>query len=568
MRAKNLYQKPTVNFDKSKWTFKTNNKTIKTEYSFNGVVRTLRGLFRAIDVEEKSFSLSGHKRAKVYRKGKDSVTIYYAPRNSKQPTVRIVMKVNESSFMEILKDYLEQSEFVISVSKNQNSLNVELPEDDSISSTVVEDVRRFLKKAPKNQKMIDNLLERLDEILLKSGYEFYSDSTVKKYRSTEYTHLTIFHAAWLRINCSYSPINHNLPYASIQIDGFKKENPKYSYWSLLFILRILKLYQIEQLDGSKEVMVKPSEVEIAFDFYNHHREFLLELTSSIFCQKQKCGWSNEADVPLNEYKENDEKDLLLQSTHYIGKGLDTNYQVRMYNKFEVPRLEFALRNKSLRSVKVDCIEDLFTKDWILNFLKDRRIKLREIKSSAYDRVDSSRHYLANRSLIAFIAEAPKDKRNNLLRDCFDNNDELRAVLEESTIDFQRWLKDLYLNSSIMVLPKSDIFDEDIFDDFYEDDSTGTERSKVNPVIDLKSLFKQLPTDTSVTTFEHDSFIQFTLRDSQSRILAHILIGELPEEFQESGDIYFIEKFSDVFRKPQNVKEAQIRKVRRKKSISS
>ena len=335
----------------------------------------------------------------------------------------------------------------------------------------------------------------------------------------------------------------------------------------MFILRILKLYEVHQSENSEVFTIKPSEVEVAFDFYNHPPEFLLELTSSIFCQKQKCGWSNEADVPLNEYKENDEKDLLLQSTHYIGKGLDKDYQIRMYNKYDVPRLEFALRNKILRSVEVDCIQDMFTKDWILNSLKDRRIKLRKIKPSAYNRVDSSHHYLANRSLGAFISEVPNEKRNNLLRDCFDNNDELRAVLEESTVDFHRWLKDLYLNSSIMVLPKSDIFDEDRFDDFYEDDSTGTERSKVNPVIDLKSLFKQLPTDTSVTTFEHDSFIQFTLRDSQSRILAHILIGELPEEFLQSKDIYFIEKLSDVFSKPQNVKEAQIRKVRRKKSIS-
>lgn len=557
----NIYQKPTVNFDKSKW-------TIKTEYSFNGVVRTFRGLFRAIDVEEKSFSLSGHKRAKVYRNGKDSVTIYYVPRNSKQPTVRIVTKVNESSFIEILKDYLEQSEFVISVSRNQNSLNVELPDNTSIYSTVVEDARNFVKKAVKNRRMIDVLLEELDKVLPKLGYEFYSDSTVKKSRSTEYTHLIIFETNWFRINCTYSPINVSLPYASVQIDGFKKENPQYSYWSLLLILRILKLYEIDQSEHFEAFTVKPSEIEVAFDFYNHPPEFLLELTSSIFCQKQKFGWSNEADVPLNEYKENDEKDLLLQSTHYLGKGLDKDYQIRMYNKFEVPRLEFALRNKILRSVEVDCIQDMFTKDWILNSLKDRRIKLRKIKPSAYNRVDSSHHYLSDISLKAFISKAPKEKRNNLLRDCFDNNDELRAVLEESTIDFHRWLRDLYLNSSIMVLPKSELFDEDRFDDFHNDDSTETERIKVNPVIDLKSLFKQLPTDTSVTTFEHDSFIQISLRDSQSRILAHILIGELPEEFLQSKDIYFIEKFSDVFRKPQNVNKVQSKKVSRKKSISS
>lgn len=570
-REQNIYQRPTVNFDKTKWFIKPRAiepGTIKPEKSFNAVVRTLRSLFRAIDVETKSVSWSGHKRAKSYIKGEDSVTVYYVPRNSTQPTVRIVTKVNESSFIDILKDYLEQSEFVISVSKNQNSLNVELPEDTSIVSTV-DDARKLVKKAFKIGKMIDNLLEGLDEILLKSGYDFKRDSTVKKSRSSEYTHLTIFDTDWFRINCSYSPINHNVPYASIQIDGFKKENPKYSYWSLLFILRILKLSQIEQLEGSNEVTLMPSEVEVAFDFYNHQTGFLLELSSSVFCQKHTFGWTDKPRVQFNPYKADDDIDLLLKSTHYIGEGLDTDYQIRMYNKLFVPRLEFSLRNKSLRSVKVDYIEDSFTKDWILNFLTDRRIKLRKIKSSAYSRVDSSHHYLANRSLTAFHSKIPKNKRANVWRDCFPKNNELRAVLEQSTIDFQRWLKDLYLNSSIMIITKGELlYEKDSFDDFYDEDSSITERNSVKPAIDLKSLFKQLPVETSVTTFEHESFIQFTIRDSQSKILAHIIVGELPEEFLESGDIYFIEHLKDVFSKPQNVNKVQTRKVSRKKTVSS
>jgi hypothetical protein len=561
----NIYQRPTVNFDKSNW-------TIKPEKSFNGIVRTLRSLFRGIDVKENSFSLSGHKRAKVYKNGEDSVTVFYVPRNSTQPTVRTVTKVNESSFIEILKDHLEPSEFVISVSKNQNSLNIELPEDTSISSSVVEDVRKFVKKAPKNQKMIDSLLERLHEILLKLGYVLHTDSIVKKPRSAEYTHLTTFDADWFRINCSYSPINQYIPYGSIQIDNFKKENPKYSYWSLLFILRILKLYEVKQLEHFEKFLVKPSELEVAFDFYNHHREFLLELNSSINCEKRKFGWINQPESPFNDYKEEDDKDLLLESTHYIGHRRNPDYQIRMYNKSDVPRLEFAIKNKILRDVKVDCIEDLFTKNWILDFfygdrINSFRINYYRTKDKALERVDPSHHYLANRSLKAFHSKIPKNKRANVWRDCFEDNNKLRAVLEESTIDFQRWLGELYLNSSIMVITKGQLlYEKDSSDDCY-DDSTGMERSHVSPVIDLKSLFKQLPTNTSVTTHEDQDFIKFTIRDSQGGLLAHILVGELPQDFLESADTNFIEKFSDVFRKPQNVNKVQIRKVSRKKSIS-
>ena len=52
------------------------------------------------------------------------------------------------------------------------------------------------------------------------------------------------------------------------------------------------------------------------------------------------------------------------------------------------------------------------------------------------------------------------------------------------------------------------------------------------------------------TQEHESYVRFTLRDNQSQILAHIIVGELPERLVEYGDRYIIEKFSDVLKKPQ------------------
>ena len=52
------------------------------------------------------------------------------------------------------------------------------------------------------------------------------------------------------------------------------------------------------------------------------------------------------------------------------------------------------------------------------------------------------------------------------------------------------------------------------------------------------------------TLEHESYVRFTLRDNQSQILAHIIVGELTERLPEYGDRYVIEKFSDVFKEPQ------------------
>jgi hypothetical protein len=148
-------------------------------------------------------------------------------------------------------------------------------------------------------------------------------------------------------------------------------------------------------------------------------------------------------------------------------------------------------------------------------------------------------------LKAFISKVPENNKANFTRDCLDNNIELKESLEVTANEFHRWLKDLYLDSSIMVIPK-DVINEDIFQDFYDGDSIIPEKYPVPQDIDLRELFRKLPSDTSVTTQEHERFIRFTIWDNQKVLLAHIVIGEIPEQFMESG--YFIEKFSDVFSK--------------------
>jgi hypothetical protein len=222
----------------------------------------------------------------------------------------------------------------------------------------------------------------------------------------------------------------------------------------------------------------------------------------------------------------------------------------VYNKFDFSRLEFRLEHKGLNDLKIGCVEDLFTKNWISDLLDEKKIKFIKPNQEALERVDSSYHYLAKVSLKGFVSKVPESKKDNLLRDCFDKNDELRKVLEASAIEFHDWLDYQYQNTCLMVITKEGLkVEDDDYEDFFEDPNT-SERNRVSPAVGLKSLFRLLPDDTSVETQEHESYVRFTLRDNQSQILAHIIIGELPEKLAESGDRYVIEKFSDVFKKPQ------------------
>ena len=317
----------------------------------------------------------------------------------------------------------------------------------------------------------------------------------------------------------------------------------------MFILRLLKLYEISQPEESCEVSLKPSLVEIAFDFHDHEPNFLFKLTSSIYSRKKHFGWINNRDSALNAYDEGTE-DLWLNSSHYIGKRTDKNYRTAVYNKFDFTRLEFRLEHKGLHYLKIGCVEDLFTKNWISDLLYEKRIKFIKPNEEAFERVDSSYHYLAKVSLKEFVSKVPESQKDNLLRDAFDKNDVLRKVLEASAIEFHDWVDYQYQNTCLMVITKEGLkVEDDDYEDFFEDPNT-SERNRVSPAVDLKSLFRLLPEETTVETQEHESYVRFTLRDNQSQILAHIIVGELPERLVEYGDRYIIEKFSDVLKKPQ------------------
>lgn len=577
MKQNNDANNLTVGFDKSRW-------SIDSQYSFGGVMEILRRLFKLTNSTVRTISLSGHKRVRSYTNGPDSLQIYYFPRSPSQPPARIVYNSNNNrlSFFSIITEELLEDNFSVGFSNNGTSLNVGFPEDinnpTTNNSTLDKDSSKVMKKVMEEIKTKDNLLQHLDTILKKLGYKFQNDGPVKS-KNPKYGYITTFRTDWFRIYINHSPVNSatddsGFKFATIQIDGFNKENKKNSYWVLLFILRILKAYKVPGIKDSYEYPILPSEMEVAFDFYGYKPEFIFELTSQINCRKLfieqtstinskkiTCGWTNKSKKELNPYTVEDDKNSLVSASHYIGRGEDDNYQVSVYNKPTVgpkfTRLEFRLKDKGLRpyTIKkrknriskgrsdpnIDSVEDLFTKDWILDFLD--KITFARPNKKSFERIDSSYHPLSDISLKTFISKVPTDKKNNLSR-CLKKNNELKEVLVDAAIGFQDWLRNLYLTSSILVNPKYKI--EDIFEVVYEGDSVEPQKYPVVQKIDLKELFRQLPADTSVVAEELEDAIRFSILDYQHNLLAYIIVGESPERFMEPGDIYYVEKFKDVF----------------------
>ena len=568
----------TVGFDKSKW-------SVESPESFGGVMGILKTLFRLTNSKVRTISLSGHKRVRSYTNGPDSLQIYYFPRSPSQPPARIVYNSNNNrlSFFSIITEELLEDNFSVGFSNNGTSLNIGFPEDvknlTTNNSTLDKDSSKVMKKVMEEIKTKDNLLQKLDIILKGLGYKFQNDGPVKS-KNPKYGYVTTFKTNWFRIYINHSPVNSatddsGFKFATIQIDGFNKENKKNSCWVLLFILKILKAYKVTQTDDFYEYPILPSQLEVAFDFYGYKPEFIFELTSqinsrklfreqtsSINSKKITCGWTNKSKKELNPYTVEDDKNSLVSASHYIGRGEDDNYQVSVYNKPKFTRLEFRLKDKGLRpyTIKkrknriskgrsdpnIDSVEDLFTKDWILDFLK--KISFARPNKKAFERIDSSFHPLADISLKTFISKVPTDKKNNLSR-CLKKNNELKEVLVTAANGFHDWLRNLYLTSSILVNPKYKI--ADTFEVVYDADSNIPTKYPVVQNIDLKELFRQLPANTTVESQELKDAIRFSILDYQHNLLAYIIIGESPERFMEPGDIYYVEKFKDVFRESPN-----------------
>ena len=562
MKTKNNdYNNPEVGFDMSRW-------SVEFPESFGGVVGVLGRLFKVTDYKIKRDSLSGHRQVRNYSNGPDSLQIYYSPRDITQPETRIVNKSknNQLSLFKVITEKLLESNFTVDLSSNSTSLNVGFPEDVNNQSTnditLDKDISNQLRKVMGENKKKTYLLKRLDTLLKDLGYKFKNDGPVESTKP-KYGYVKIFRTNWLRIYIKHSPVNSGFKFATIQIDGFKRE--KNSYWVLFLILKILKAYKIPGEDFY-EYPILPSEVELAFDFYGYKPKFLLEITSSINCRKQSVWWSNRPNTQ-NLYTTKDDKGVLAASTHYVGDGKNKDYQIRIYNKPKgdpkFTRMEFRLkrkglrpytikqrqtmRDKGLKDPNIDNVADLFTKNWILDFLK--KISFATPNKNAFERIDSSYHPLSNTSLKSFLLEVPKKHREHFSRDCLKKNNELKKVLVDAANGFHEWISNLYKTSSILVNPKYKI--DDTFEVVYDADSNIPTKYPVVQDVDLKVLFRQLPANTTVESQELKDAIRFSIFDYQHNLLAYIIVGESPERFMEPGDIYYVEKFKDVFRESPN-----------------
>ena len=550
----------TVGFDKSKW-------SVESPESFGEVMGILKTLFRLNNSKIEKYSLSGHRKIRKYTNGPDSVQIYYSPTDISQPSARMVNNSsnNRLSFFKISSEELLKDNFTVEISNNRTSMNIGFPEDinnpTTNDTTLDKKSSKVIRKVVEDNTKINNLLNRLDTILTKLGYKFQNDGPVKSTKP-KYKYVTTFRTDWFRIYINHSSFNPDLDFkfATIQIDGFKKEKKTNSYWVLLLILKILKSYRILEIEDSYECPILPSQMEISFDFHGYEPEFLFELTSSINCRKQAVWWSNKPKTK-NPYTVEDDKNSLLSSTHYIGLGEDDNYQVTIYNKPKVSpkftRLEFRIKRKGLRpkrpkksgpqKLRIDSVEDLFTKHWILDFLK--KITFARPNKKLFERIDSAYHPLADISLKSFIDKVPTEKQETFSRDCLKQNTELTKKIVDAANGFHEWLNDLYKTSSILVSPRYKI--EDTFEVVSDDDSIKLKKYPVAQYIDLKELFRQLPANTTIESQELKDAIRFSIFDNQHNLLAYIIVGESPERFMEPGDVYFIEHFKDVFSKPKS-----------------
>lgn len=548
---------PKVNLDKTNWSLEDKN-------SFYGIVDKLNTFFNKVDIPETAPSLPGHQRARSYRNGRYSITVFFLQNKSVEPRLRLVFKPTKDIHLpsiRAIKKYLVKKNCLVTFTKNKTCLNVNFPEFSGIqnSNSLVERVNKRVAGVMKNEQKRKALLESLNIVLTKLGYRFISEGPVKsKPDSNQYKNRIVFITPWFRINVNSFPRDSFLPYAVFQFDEFSKS--KHSYWGLLFVLTILSSNKIITKEGSAVVtVVRPSSAEVAFDFYDNEPEFLFEIHSSLNANKKICKWSNETKASLNEYSPDDTLDLWLEASHYLGQKTDTNYQIATYNRLNFTRLEFRVEHKGLRpddknkllklkekgleTINLYCVSDFFNKNWISEF--EKKINFYKLRKQAFKIVDSANHYLAKICLREFILRVPKEQKSNFNRNCLVEHTELKQSVTTAGNEFFNWLNNFYMNASILIIKYDGL---NIEDDSFEDFISGSILPPRSQPLDLINLCRELPLDASVTTHEHEQFIRFRIGDNKDNLLANVLVGDFSGLSIDTRNRYSIENIKDIFPK--------------------
>ena len=534
------YPQPTAHFDKTRWSVQVSHPV-----DADG----LKLLFRVFGIlfEETGYGNSQeaptlHKKYTIYQGPAGSVIAYYLPAQESQPLIRIIYKQSSAEFrstVRILRKYLRTHGLVIRISKNGMSLSVDrkqsLPKNpDTVNSGSDAPLKRLLgklrvKKA--SELLATGLIARLDKILGRLGFQKVSSGDVKRNKDVLYELFVRLRSDSFDLSIRHSPQKAYMPYASIQVDRFRGDGGENPYRLLLFVLRCLRLYADD---------VKPSEVELAFDFHRADNSILLHLLSSILVKKSTVGWNSKKNSPLRSYEEPSTQKELEKATHYIGHRDDKDYQIAIYNKPGKTRFEIRLKREGQRRLGVDSLVDLFTMPWAIKFLDKHRVIIASPGDKLFQDIDPSVRDLVMSSLIALVGKIPPEKRKNLSRDYLLPNDELRRVLERTAAKFHEDLRNILANGGIIVVP----FGVEVPELCEPSDIAKSGSINLN----LDHIFRNLPIGVTSDSITLKDAICFSLKDVKGKLLVKIWIGALTRELLDVKDRWILERFDD-FLKP-------------------
>lgn len=506
---------PVVNLDKTVFSLKTCN-------DFEALMIILAVLFVPDKTIKELPKNSLHRNFVSYEKDEESLIIFYNPNQSGQPDARLSYKTSDTSvppqIFSIINDFLinNTSGVDTALSKNNNCLSIWVSDKNCQPVDADVDVEgcnlRIRRLLDDTTRKTNELLILLDRELSKNSFSKKSDGLVSlPTNACGYRYYRTFFTPWFRINVRYNPFNPYLPPVSLQFDSFVKPT-KNSYLGFLFLLLIFSWFG----------PVKPSYLELAFDFYNQDKDFLLELGSLVHVPRKKPLWSIKKGEPLRDYTQPAPE--FSKASHYYGSRKCKTFYACLYNHNDFSRFEFRLTRSALRNLMVNSIYDLICKNWTVETLGKKKILFGGPTKKSFELVDEQFQFLTNINLSAFLSKIDKENRLNLTRELIYENLELRDIFESAALEFHNFFKQLYLTSGVVITDYGD-----------------------SPITDLKTFFENLPQIPTCFITEGNNSITFSI-SANNKIHSTVQVGELAKNLiDEIGSRPgYAEKFIDGF----------------------
>ncbi|MGO9119173.1 MAG: hypothetical protein ACLQPD_16395 [Desulfomonilaceae bacterium] len=536
---KSDYPQPRAHFDKTRWSVQISHPADADGLKL--LFRVFSILFQETGHRNSQETSTLHKKYAVYQGSAGSVLVYYLPAQDSQPLLRIIFKPSSQQFrstVRTLRLYLRRQGLQIRISKDGKSLSVNqkptpVQYSDTENSGSDAPLKRLMAKL-RLKKASDllalDMIAKLDKVMGRLRFQKTLSGDVKGNKHALYELFMRLRSDSFDLSIRHSPQKAYMPYASIQVDRFQGDNGENPYRLLLFVLRCLKLYSDE---------VKPSEIELAFDFPGSERSVLQDLLSSVLVKKATVGWCIKRGSPLRSYEERCIQEELEKATHYIGHRDDKDYQIAIYGKPGKTRFEIRLKREGQRRLGVDSLVELFTMPWAVKFLDKRRVIIASAGEKAFQDADPSVREFATKSLITLVARIPPEKRKNLSRDYLLPNNKLRQVLETAASDFHEDLRNILENSGIILVP----FGIEVPELCESTDIA--ENRLIGPHLD--HIFRDLPMGVTSDSITLKDAICFSLKDVKGKLLVKIWIGRLTRELLDVKDRWILERFDDLLK---------------------